>query len=221
MGSSVTTRRKSWEKSPNFGVISEIQRAKFGVFVTCIFGGKIWGSNKNFRGKFWGQARRPPNMEVPPGFQYELLLRILPTNRLLRLMKIRQSDLCSFCDKETETISHLFRECESALRFWNSLSLLVLETNVLRIDFKQRNILLGILKGLLSVNYFILLGKYYIYKCKWLGIIPKIRGFIQCLKFRHDIKKCMAWLGTNKRYKNTWTTLKPIMLSWLCTCRMG
>ena len=36
--------------------ISEIQRAKFGVFVTYIFGGKIWGSNKNFRGKFWGQA---------------------------------------------------------------------------------------------------------------------------------------------------------------------
>ena len=29
MGSSVTTRRKSWEKSRNFGVISEIQRAKF------------------------------------------------------------------------------------------------------------------------------------------------------------------------------------------------
>ena len=45
-------------KSPNFGVISEIRRVKFGVFVTYIFGGKIWGSNKNFRGKFWGQA--PP-----------------------------------------------------------------------------------------------------------------------------------------------------------------
>ena len=55
------------EKIPNFGVISEIRRAKFGVFVTYIFGGKIWGSNKNFRGKVWGQASRPPNMEVPPG----------------------------------------------------------------------------------------------------------------------------------------------------------
>ena len=69
-------REKTWEvlspqdakvgKSPNFGVISEIQRAKFGVYVTYIFGGKIWGSNKNFRGKFWGQASRPPDMEVPP-----------------------------------------------------------------------------------------------------------------------------------------------------------
>ena len=97
-------------------------------------------------------------------FQYKLLLRILPTNRLLRLRKIRQSNLCSFCDKETESISHLFWECESVLRFWNSLSLLVSETNVLQIDFNQRNILFGISKGLLSVNFLILVGQYYIYK---------------------------------------------------------
>ena len=69
-------RGKTWEvlspqdakvgKSPNFGVISEIHGAKFGVFVTYIFGGKIWSSNKNFRGKFWGQAPRTSNIEVPP-----------------------------------------------------------------------------------------------------------------------------------------------------------
>ena len=69
-------REKAWEilspqdakvgKRPKFGVISEIQRVKFGVFVTYIFGGKIWGSNKNVRGKFWSQVPRSPNMEVPP-----------------------------------------------------------------------------------------------------------------------------------------------------------
>ena len=74
-------RGKTWEvllpqdakvggKNPNFKVISEILRAKFGVLVTYIFGGKIWGSNKNFRGKFWGQAPRPPDMEVPPWGAY-------------------------------------------------------------------------------------------------------------------------------------------------------
>ena len=114
-------------------------------------------------------------------FQYKLLSRILPTNRLFRLMKIRQSDFCSFCDQETESISHLFGECETALRFWNNLSLLVSETNVLRFDFSQRNILFDISKGLLSVNYLVLDDKYYIYTCKWLGIIPKIKGFIQYL----------------------------------------
>ena len=70
-GKSVITRRKSWERITilgAFGVISGIQRAKFGVFVTYIFGGKIWGSDTNFRGKFWGEAPspRPPDMEVPP-----------------------------------------------------------------------------------------------------------------------------------------------------------
>ena len=71
LGSSVTTRRKNWERITifgEFGVISEIQRAKFGVSVTYIFGGKIWVSDMNFRGKIWGQAPppRPPYMEVPP-----------------------------------------------------------------------------------------------------------------------------------------------------------
>ena len=44
LGSSVTTRRKNWERIAileAFGVISEIQGAKFGVSVTYIFGGKI------------------------------------------------------------------------------------------------------------------------------------------------------------------------------------
>ena len=61
LGSSVTTRYKNWERITilgAFGVISEIQRAKFGVSVTYIFGRKIWGSDMNFRGKIWGQA--PP-----------------------------------------------------------------------------------------------------------------------------------------------------------------
>ena len=69
MGSSVTTRRKNWERITilgAFGVISEIQRAKFGASVIYIFGGKIWGSDMNFRGKIWGQAPRPPYMEEPP-----------------------------------------------------------------------------------------------------------------------------------------------------------
>ena len=64
-------RGKTWEvlspqdakvgKVPVLGS-SEIHGAKFGVFATYISGGKIWGSNKNFRGKFWGQA--PPNLLI-------------------------------------------------------------------------------------------------------------------------------------------------------------
>ena len=73
LGSSVTTRPKSWERITILGafeVIFEIQMTKFGVFVTYIFGGKIWGPDTNCRGKFWGQPPRPPYMEVPSLDQY-------------------------------------------------------------------------------------------------------------------------------------------------------
>ena len=67
LGSSVTIRRKRLEKSQFWGHIVNSD-GKIWVFVTYIFGGKIWDSNKNFRGKFWGQVTpRPPYLEVPPG----------------------------------------------------------------------------------------------------------------------------------------------------------
>ena len=75
LGSFVTTQKLG--KNPNFGVISEIERAKFGVLVTYIYGGKIWCSNTNFRGKFLGQAFPPPrhlNIEVPSRFKTDQLL---------------------------------------------------------------------------------------------------------------------------------------------------
>ena len=40
MGRSGTTRGKKWDI---FRVISEIQKAKFGVLFACTFGDKIWG----------------------------------------------------------------------------------------------------------------------------------------------------------------------------------
>ena len=79
LGSSVTTRRKMLGKNPNFGVIFEIQRAKIWGICHLYFGGKIWHSNKNFGGKFWGQAPRPPNMEVPPGAFLDFCLSCLST----------------------------------------------------------------------------------------------------------------------------------------------
>ena len=63
LGFSVTTRRQNWEGITilgAFAVISEIQRAKFGVSVTCMFGGKIWGSDMNFIGKNLGPSPPPP-----------------------------------------------------------------------------------------------------------------------------------------------------------------
>ena len=66
LGSSVTKRHKSWEKVPILGSVSEIQRAKFGVFVIYIFGGKFGALTRISEAKFGAKPPRPPNMEVPP-----------------------------------------------------------------------------------------------------------------------------------------------------------
>ena len=64
LGRSVTTRRKS---NPNFGVKSETQSAKFGVFVTYIFEAKFGAPTRISVTNFGAKRPRPPNMEVPPG----------------------------------------------------------------------------------------------------------------------------------------------------------
>lgn len=48
-------------------------------------------------------------------FQYKILNRILFTNSKLFKLKLVESSLCSFCDKNEETLEHLFVFCEHFL----------------------------------------------------------------------------------------------------------
>ena len=54
-------------KSPHSGVISEIQRVKFGVIVIYIFWRQNLGLQQEFQRQILGPSPRPPNMEVHPG----------------------------------------------------------------------------------------------------------------------------------------------------------
>ena len=53
-------------------------------------------------------------------FQYKILNRILFTNSKLFKLKLVESPLCSFCDKNEETLEHLF--CEHSKAFWKEIS---------------------------------------------------------------------------------------------------
>ena len=66
LGRSVTTRCKSREKVPILGSYLKFRGQNLGYLSFIFLEAKFWGSNKNFRGKIWGQAPRPPYMEVPP-----------------------------------------------------------------------------------------------------------------------------------------------------------
>ena len=66
LGSSVTTRRKSWEKVPILGSYLKFREQNLGylslIFLEAKFGAPTRISEANFGAK----PPRPPNMEVPP-----------------------------------------------------------------------------------------------------------------------------------------------------------
>ena len=55
-------------------------------------------------------------------FQYKILNRILFTNSKLFKLKLVESPLCSFCDKNEETLEHLFVFCEHSKAVWKEIS---------------------------------------------------------------------------------------------------
>jgi len=54
-------------------------------------------------------------------FQWNIMHRLLITNKKLCLFGIANSNMCTFCDCEEETISHLFYECKYVKELWTKL----------------------------------------------------------------------------------------------------
>ena len=67
-------------------------------------------------------------------FQYKFLTRILPTNKWLYKCKLVNSSLCDFCNMFTDSINHLFWECQHIQQFWRDLHTF-LATKHVYIDF--------------------------------------------------------------------------------------
>ena len=101
-------------------------------------------------------------------FQYKILNRILYTNKMLFTFKKVDSPLCDFCEKELETIEHLFFHCTKVRTFWDDLKVVLNSLNItVRLDIKA--VLFGIVDTediSLLVNYILLESKYFIYRCK-------------------------------------------------------
>ena len=127
-------------------------------------------------------------------FQYRLLHRILPTNRFLHLRNIRDNNLCSFCNREEESVSHLFWDCDIVKNFWTNLQNLLIAncTHIVNLQFDEELILFGTKENMYTDDIFdliLLLAKYYIYSLKWTDSVPNITVFRAIVKNRHQFEK--------------------------------
>ena len=55
-------------------------------------------------------------------FQYKILNNILYLDNRLPKFGYVESPLCSLCNSETETMTHLFCHCSESIQLWSSLS---------------------------------------------------------------------------------------------------
>jgi len=61
-------------------------------------------------------------------FQFKLLPRRLATNDFFKKIKLRDNDLCNFCQIEEETLIHLFWNCTiTSFNFWHNFRLCLLK----------------------------------------------------------------------------------------------
>ena len=82
LGSSVTKRRKSWEKVPILGSYLKFRGQNLGYLSFIFLEAKYGAPTRISEVKFGAKPPRPPNMEVPPWVWEMLILSRLHLNDL-------------------------------------------------------------------------------------------------------------------------------------------
>ena len=130
-------------------------------------------------------------------FQLRIQSRIIGTNIILKNMRLRNDDLCSFCSIEKENIEHLFVECTYTMNFWQTLLTCFKNMNLVEANFKFEKdlLILGSTKNykISKVLYYVIMvAKYYIYKSRCEGSLPNIFNFRIYLHDKYCVEKYIA-----------------------------
>ncbi len=133
--------------------------------------------------------------------QYKILYRFLPTNYLLFKMGKVASPACTFCGVSQETIEHFIYDCNNVKNFWIQVfekwnyicPTLTILHDVKLVTFGMFRDFNEIERD--AVNIIILLGKYFIWQCRFKGSIPSMTYFIMSLN--RSIEVCKQKEPTN------------------------
>ena len=149
-------------------------------------------------------------------FQYNFLMRIIPTNQFLAKCQLVSSTLCDFCNMEIETIAHLFWECTHVQEFWTSISRFLQHCQRIS-DVNFKTIVFGLChkfgnKGIQMINFILFQAKYYIFLSKHQKNIPTLGHFQHYLSYRIQIEKEIALIHDKlENFENKWKTVLEVL----------
>ncbi len=144
-------------------------------------------------------------------FQYRIVHYILTTNTTMCKWGKRSNDLCSFCNKESETIEHLLWDCNTTKILWFKIIQWIHDQSRVQINITRQEVLLGILTEdhfHMFFNTIALIVKQYVYVCRCLSKTP---NFTECkssiLKFKYT-EECVAKKNSKMvTHNNKWQFL--------------
>ena len=109
-------------------------------------------------------------------------------------VKLSDTPMCTFCNDEIETLSHLFIECNKVANIWQKVIENLLQPFGVS-SLSKEQIVLGVETTAEQneiINHIILEVKYYIYMCKLDKCTPKLQRIKNRLRMTEDIEKRIA-----------------------------
>lgn len=103
-------------------------------------------------------------------FQYRVIHRTIPCNRYLHNIRIKQEDVCSFCNPPTsDTLQHFLFSCPKSADFWRSFCRWLATQANFHINLTEEEFLFGVPRGTpqaRSINFLTILVKHFIFRQK-------------------------------------------------------
>ena len=162
-------------------------------------GRKKWTNHYDFDDSVWGNIFYLPfkitNDSKLQWFQYRILHNILTTNSLMFKANIVSSPLCTFCNSESETITHIFWDCQKVQDLLQSLEIL-LDALLIPFTINKHSFIFG-LPSVRNVynkvdNEISIIIKHYIYKTRCLNTTLNLKALINSIRENHNVKKYTA-----------------------------
>ena len=144
-------------------------------------------------------------------FQYKFAMRIITTNSFLFKINRKDHDRCTFCDRNPETLKHLFITCPHVRMFWEDISRL-LPTNVIG-QLNDKTKCFGDSENAL-LTHIVTVAKLCIYDARYKETKPSIHNFKLCIKRDYETEKYIAMNGNNMEvFENKWSKLQNTLVS--------
>ena len=140
-------------------------------------------------------------------FQYKILNSILFTNVKLHKICFKEIDRCSFCEIVPETLHHLLFLCSYSRLFWSNFECYWLSLTNERIQISLQDVEIGIISSQNSLlvsllNFFIIIGKLYLWDCRRDHMQPDLQRFNFRLKLKYEIEHFIGFKNNNYNYKS-------------------